>query len=592
MAISGYTSRGKVDAGWWMEQIRAGVEFRKKYSYEASWDKWRRAYRGNWGRDILPVNVSFSMLRATIPRVYFNNPSVSVSPGQPGPINMAFAMIVNRIDGKLMGRMGVKKEIKKIVQNAYMFGSGFSKIGYGSSLQSADSSNIMGSGSPEKSSGGLVEKFEYDPHVNEGEPWFRSIHPKDLIVPAGASNWRDCRWVAEWSRRPLTDVQNDPRLMNTRNLVGTSIQGPDELSVSDPFPNSPISMVDLVEIRDAKTGQVFLLAPYSDTQGSTLLQQDDYFLELNTGFNYFPVQFNPDDEFFWCISDMKILEPMQLELNEINTQLMKHRRTLYAKILAKEGVLSDDKIELLQSEDVQAVIKVAGELSDVTYLSHDINILTMLMSNKNDVMSSIRETLGFSRNQLGDFQSRRGDTSATEAAIVQEGSEVRIDERRQDVADMLVGAVNMINETIFDFWQGDQLVELVGPGGADIWVKFNPSALNLGRYVAKVDPDSSAPQTREVRESKALQVYSVLKENPLIDPVKLTQYLLTEIEGVQLDALMAAIPAPESGVGGAPGNALNVGEFASLLTNQVGAAQGGAAPRGPGVPPELQAITG
>ena len=268
-----------------------------------------------------------------------------------------------------------------------------------------------------------------------------------------------------------------------------------------------------------------------------LLQEDDYFLGLDTGFNYFPVQFNPDDEFFWCISDMKILEPMQLELNEINTQLMKHRRTLYAKILAKEGVLSDDKIELLQSEDVQAVIKVSGELSDVSYLAHDINILTMLMQNKNDVMGSIRETLGFSRNQLGDFQSRRGDTSATEAAIVQQGSEVRIDERRQDVADMLVAAMNMINETLFDFWQGEQVVELIGPGGADIWVKFDPAALNLGRYIAKVDPDSSAPQTREVRESKAIEVYQILKTNPLIDPTKLTQYLLTEIEGVQLSLI-------------------------------------------------------
>jgi hypothetical protein len=273
---------------------------------------------------------------------------------------------------------------------------------------------------------------------------------------------------------------------------------------------------------------------------------------------------------------------MQREINEINTQLMKHRRTLYAKILAKEGVLSDDKIELLQSEDVQAVIKVAGELSDVTYLSHDINIIATLIQNKNDVMTNIRETLGFSRNQLGDFQSRRGDTSATEASIVQQGSEVRIDERRQDVADMLVNSMNMINETLFDFWQGEQVVELVGPGGGELWVKFNPAALNLGRYVARIDPDSSAPQTREVREEKAVQVYTILKDNPLIDPVKLTQYLLTEVEGVQLDDLMAALPAPESGAGGSPGSALNVGEFASLLTNQVGAAQGGATPRGPG----------
>lgn len=589
MAIEGYTSRGNVDSGWWMEQVRAGVEFRKKYAYEANWEKWRKAYRGNWNRGTMPVNVSFSMLRSTIPRVYFNNPAVSVSPGQPGPLNMAFAMIVNRIDNKLMGRMGLKKEIKKIVQNAYMFGSGFSKIGYGASLQ-AGGDALAASADAVIPSGGLTERFEYDPFVHEGEPWFRSIHPKDMIVPSGAGQWRDCRWVAEWSRRPLHDVQNDPRLRNTQNLVGTSLQGDNQFDLSNPFPDSPVAMVDLVEIRDAKTNQVFLMAPYSDQNGAVLLQQNDYFLELGTGFNYFPVQFNPDDEYFWCISDMKILEPMQLELNEINTQLMKHRRTLYAKILAKEGVLSDDKIELLQSEDVQAVIKVAGELSDVTYLSHDINILTTLIGSKNDVMTSIRETLGFSRNQLGDFQSRRGDTSATEAAIVQEGAEVRIDERRQDVADMLVGAMNMINETLFDFWQGEQVVELIGPGGADIWVKFNPSALNLGRYVAKVDPDSSAPQTREVRESKALQVYEILQNNPLIDPVKLTQYLLSEVEGVQLDDLMAALPASESGMGGSPGNALNVGEFASLLTNQVGAAQGGAAPRGPGVPPELAAV--
>ena len=51
MAISGYTSRGKVDVNWWMEQVRAGVEFRKKYAYESSWNKWRKAYRGNWGRE-------------------------------------------------------------------------------------------------------------------------------------------------------------------------------------------------------------------------------------------------------------------------------------------------------------------------------------------------------------------------------------------------------------------------------------------------------------------------------------------------------------------------------------------------------------
>ena len=72
--------RTKPDATWWMDQIHAGKEYRKKYAMEEKWDTWRAYLRGQWHRDVLPVNKYHSMLRSMIPRTYFRSPAVSINP--------------------------------------------------------------------------------------------------------------------------------------------------------------------------------------------------------------------------------------------------------------------------------------------------------------------------------------------------------------------------------------------------------------------------------------------------------------------------------------------------------------------------------
>ena len=51
MTIEGYI-RKRPDVSYWMAQIQAGDEFRKKFAYEAEWDKWRAFYRGNWSLEL------------------------------------------------------------------------------------------------------------------------------------------------------------------------------------------------------------------------------------------------------------------------------------------------------------------------------------------------------------------------------------------------------------------------------------------------------------------------------------------------------------------------------------------------------------
>ena len=95
---SGYFRNGKPDPTWWMDQITAGEDFRKFQAHQDKWEAWRAMYRGRWSKDILPQNLYFSTLPSLVPRIYFRNPRVSVSPRKPGFDEVAFAQVMNRID--------------------------------------------------------------------------------------------------------------------------------------------------------------------------------------------------------------------------------------------------------------------------------------------------------------------------------------------------------------------------------------------------------------------------------------------------------------------------------------------------------------
>jgi hypothetical protein len=296
------------------------------------------------------------------------------------------------------------------------------------------------------------------------------------------------------------------------------------------------------------------------------------------GFNYYPVTFNPDDENFWGVPDAKILEPYQLEANENRTLIMKHRRLSIVKILAKRGVISEEEIEKLLNSDVSAVVNVESE-----YTTGSIDKMTpadipqSLIVNARELEQDVRMVLGLSKNQMGEFASRRGDTTAAEVETVREGSDIRIDEKRDEMALMLTNMCKKMNGILFERWTGQQVTDVVGPGGAQIWVKFNPSSLRMAHYDIRIDADTATPRTREQREAKALVVYNTLKENPLIDPYALTQYLLNEIEGTEMDTLMRALPQPQA----MPQGPVDMAGLAGIIQGSVRQAQRGAPPGDP-----------
>jgi hypothetical protein len=79
---------------------------------------------------------------------------------------------------------------------------------------------------------------------------------------------------------------------------------------------------------------------------------------------------------------------------------------------------------------------------------------------------------------------------------------------------------------------------VVGPLGAPIWIKAAPSALKAAIYDTHVDPDSGLPQTKAIREQKAIQTYGLLRTNPFVAPFELTRMLVNEMNAGDKYALL------------------------------------------------------
>lgn len=560
---------GKPDINWWKTQISAGTAYRKKYAYEERWDTWRKYYRGEWRKDILPSNIFFKMVRTIVPRIYFRNPSISLQPTKPGPEHMLFSQLLERIDNKLIKKMKLKKAIKQMVHDGFMFGTGVGKLGYGAEF--TPSPEMLNTDQPYDKNGRIVE---YNQNVQANMPWFMRVHPGAFIVPHGLMDFDDTRFAVHWIRRPVSDVKDDPRLSNTAHIGpsshGTSMGTTGTGKKADDLKN-PIDMVDLFEIRDKKTQMVFVIAPYV-TQDILYEGPDD--MQFDSRLPFFTVTFNPDDSAFWGIPDSKILEPIQKELNETRTLMQMHRRLSLVKLLFKKGSITESELSKLLGPDPMAAVEMTGNpLSDIRILEGS-NIPADLFNALEATHSDARETVGFSRNQFGEYKPGSGDTTATEAQIVRMASEIRVDERRDMLADMLVEIVESMHKIIFEKWTNEQVVDIMGPGGVPVWIRFKPEVLKQTGYLVNIDPDTSVPETKQAREQKAVQMYSMLREDPLFDPYKLRRYLLHELHGTMWDDMLMV-----QGQFGTPGSPLDI-QGAIQLFQQAGQGGGQGGPGG------------
>lgn len=536
--VPGWLSETVPDIAWWEEQITAGARHRDTKLYKPKWDKWNKMYSGEFSPQItpMPVNLMFMMVRSLVPRLYFRNPSISITPAKPGPKQLGLSKLIERIDNGLIKTMNMKEEMKRMAERAFFNGSSVAKLGYGSEFF------LPKTMTDENHSKKPWASVDFRMNISNDRPWFNQFPVDHYVLPATARTRAEAPWCVHVVYREVADLNNDKRfstgkLHGSHNALGDSTSSPDTAKV--------------FEVHCYRTGKIFMFSP--DTQGGEsglVLKPQDDGLQTMRGGPFYSLTFNGGFDSPWGLPDAQILEPFQHELNALMTSIIYHARITARKLMAQTGSMTAAEASAIVNSQIGAVI-FAEDPNALTPLNlGGVPQELILLIDK--YMQLVQYTLGFSRNQFGEYRGGSESPSATEAQIVRQASEIRIDERRDLMADLLVDVMQDTNLLIAKYWNDDMVEQVAGPYGVPIWVEFNGDMISNAEYELKIDPDSSVPETKASREQKATQLFQMLYPltqqpdamtgRPSIDSNRLTRYLLHELHGTEYDDMLLGQP--------------------------------------------------
>ena len=554
--------KGSKSLEQWKGELRAGIRYRTVFGKSKDWTRYKNMYRGFWARKTVPVNLIYSVARSMIPQIYFRNPRVGVLAKKPG--YAMHARVVERIDNYLINETELKRELKTMALNAYLCGTAPGVLGYDTEFgfnPSFMSEEFEDSSLTSFSKKG--ERIEYTENVKPGMPWFLSCNPVDFVVPWGTTRWSEARWFAFRKMRMLRDIKEDPKYKNKSNLKApyqTKLEGSTEGAphaqkriLQEDFKNE---WVELWQIHDKRSGRVFVISLDHDK----FLRDDFDYLQIE-GLPARVLGFNEDPDYFWWTPDARQIEHQQLEINDIRTMAQKHRRVALLKILYAKGLVKPNELTKLLDEDVKAAVGIdEGATGDIrksvallqSHVPPDFSIAAR------EVREDVRETVGFSRNQMGAFEAPSGRRTAHEAEIVRAAAMIRIDERRDIMADLLESVVRGYNQMVFANWTEERVVDVVGPDGARYWIRFTGKELK-GEFTYKINPEESVPSDQRTRAAQAEKFIELGAKVQGLD----MKYLL-ESYAAQFEWIDPKMLFPGEGRGRSPEKAMMFNEFIKM----------------------------
>ena len=492
----------------WKDEIRAGLRYRRIFGRTKEWKTFKNMYRGLWRGDVIPVNIVYAIGRSLIPQIYFRNPRVGVVGKKPG-FGLK-AQMVERIDRHILDETDLKSQLKSLILDNYLMGVGPLITGYDTEFGFNPSFN-----SEEFEDSSLTsfnkkgEKIEYTDNVKPGMPWALRCNPQDFVVPWGTRRFEEARWFAFRKMRTLKDIKEDPKYKNTSSLKAqftTVLDASEESHPNQPSRQNiedPVNeWVEVFQVHDKRSGRVFTLSLAHDK----FMRDEIDFLQVE----HLPAHvltFNEDPDYFWAPPDVRMIQKQQEELNHIRTMASVHRKLAVLKVIYDKNLLGKDELAKFLDGDPKAAVGIdAGTQGDIRKVlalvqSHVPPDLTI---QSRETREDVRETLGFSRNQQGAFESTSGRRTATEAAIVKQASQIRIDERRDAMADILSKTMRTMNQYIFANWTEERVVDIVGPDGARHWVQFTGAELK-GEYAYRINPEEAIPSDQQTRKQDAIQ---------------------------------------------------------------------------------------
>lgn len=533
----------------WRQELERGLEFRRRFGLEDMWGQHEAIYY-NVHESMMNdgPNIFLSQGDAMLSMITVPSAAVRVKPTKPEEVDPA--PLVESLSNKFLRDLEIPAHVATAALHAYLFGAGFIKSGYDSEWGYDPSLDIAGQLQFGMTLSQLNAKgdrrIEYNSGISPGYPWSAAVMPHDIVVPWGTTSLKTCPWIMNRVVRHIDDLRADRKYENTRDLKG-------QISMQDFYDSYRTAMsskmkservktgsiasratdyIEMWEIMDRRSGRIYVITQHSDKY----LRNETNTLQIDNTLPYAHIGFTPRTRSLWTTPDAYYLYHVQSELSDVAVQRTKQRRISVLKFLYDSDAISEEELEKILSTDVGAAAKTSGgqDLSKVIQ-KLDTSPNMQLAQEEELLRSNAREQIGFSRNQLGEYQSGR--KTAREVNAVEQSSQLRMSRRGLMVKGLYQDVIRQVNQIAFTYWTRPRFIEVFGAQDAQRWQMVNGQALK-GRYDYSIDLTNDAEL--ESRKLQALQIYSSLSQDPTVDPHELRMFLANQINDPSFTRLFSA----------------------------------------------------
>lgn len=566
----------------WLQEIARGLEFRRKYGLEDRWFELESMlYNVHPAQANSGPNIMLSTLDALAASLNVPSPYITVKARRSDCVMKA--RVLESLDNLLVNEMGVQKEVERMVASGFLWGQGIAKVGYDSefgwdSRLDIGLSNPLGLSASQYNSK-FSRRLEFN-SVQPGMPWVSAVLPHDFVVPWGTYSINGhgaARWCAHRIVRHLDDIKSDTKYENTRDLQPTmsmqdfvrsyqSTYRPDQMGRPELMNlgtkgGTDCEYCELWEIHDRQTGRVFVIA--SGHEGKFLRNQEDG-LQLNGLLPFTSFSFTPRTRNFWTTPDAFYLLYHQADLSDIAVQTSVHRRLVALKMLFSQEALDEQKLkEFLSGEPGIAIgIKAGFDIDKVVAFINTPTPNIQLYQDAEIVRRNAREQVGFSKNQVGEYEAT-GRRTAREVNEVAQAAGLRLDRRQNAVKDFYIDTFKQVNNLIFTYWNLPRAVEVMGQDGAQLFYNVNGAMLK-GEYGYNIGFSTGGNETLQERRATAFQMFLSLAQTGLFNPAALARYLVQAVNDPEFSAtvhqqVLQAASGTSQNMGLQQGNGANGG---------------------------------
>lgn len=575
----------------WDQELHHAMAYRRKYGLEDKWGQLEamlyhvKPEQANSGPNIMISTLDSLTSAMNVPQPYITTKARNSA-------SIRKARMLETVDNLLIDVMDFQHQIDKLIPCAFLHGQGILKIGYDSEFGWDDTLDIGLWNPLGMSQSQWDKKMECRLETNNiqpGMPWVRNVHPVDFLVPWGVSDIPDSPWCGHRIVRHIDAVKADMKYDKnvTRNLRANmtmedyvksyqSTMRPYRIGQPEPYSTrgfggdgGELEYIELWEIRDARTKRIQVMA----TGGDKWLRNDPDGLQLN-GLPFVSMSFVPRSRNFWVTPDAWYLYYHQQDLSDIAVQSTMHRRLAQLKLIYEEGAFDKSEMDRLLSGEIGAAVRAKAGYD----LDKVLKLFTAAIPNLNlyqdaqYVRGNAREMVGFSQNQIGEYESS-GRRTATEAQIVNQGAGLRLDRRQSALKRLYLEAFSHINAIIFENWKMPKVIEVVGEDGKADWFPVTGNDLK-GDYNYRLGFSIGGNETLQERKQSAIQMFMGMLQTGLFDPSALARYLANAWNDPEFSATFAQGVLNGSNQGAIPQSGQAAGGFSGQQVGASGGQQG------------------